>query len=124
MAEPRKIKALSARGAQACEQAKEPRCRCRCGGTLHGVKRGNVCDLSVGDPHYPGRSCATCVGTGQCYRCGGRGKVAREAWEHNPEPRICLQCTGTGKCWRCQGTGGVLRKGAREAAERERQAAP
>lgn len=29
-------KPLSARQAAACEGAKNPRCRCRCGGTLHG----------------------------------------------------------------------------------------
>lgn len=31
---------LSLKQAQACENALTPRCRCRCGGALHGAKRG------------------------------------------------------------------------------------
>lgn len=29
---------LQQRNADACEQAKEPRCRCACGGKMHGIK--------------------------------------------------------------------------------------
>lgn len=52
-------KALSARQAQACEEALNPRCRCRCGGALHGAKRkgfeeGRAFyeDLPEDDPHH------------------------------------------------------------------------
>lgn len=40
MSEPKK--ALTERQARNCEEAKLPRCRCRCGGLLHGAKRGGV----------------------------------------------------------------------------------
>ncbi len=34
------MKALTERQARNCEEAKGPVCRCRCGGALHGAKRG------------------------------------------------------------------------------------
>lgn len=54
------MKALSLKQAQSCENALHPRCRCRCGGRLHGAKRGgeSVPDrqffsgLPEDDPHY------------------------------------------------------------------------
>ncbi len=33
-------KPLSERAARACEEARQPSCKCRCGGTQHGTKRG------------------------------------------------------------------------------------
>lgn len=53
-------KALSLKMAQKCEQAQEPVCKCRCGGTGHGRKRNGegTPDLSFfnglpeDDPHY------------------------------------------------------------------------
>jgi len=48
-------KTLNARQSAACENAKSPRsaCRCRCGGVCHGIARGPVRDLPIGDPHRP-----------------------------------------------------------------------
>ena len=46
-------RALSERQASACENAENPRCRCRCGGLLHGARRGLVTNLPPSDPHYP-----------------------------------------------------------------------
>lgn len=47
---------LSPRQAQKCEDAHEPKCVCRCGGRLHGAKRGDgrafLGSLAEGDPHY------------------------------------------------------------------------
>lgn len=34
------MRALSERQARNCEEARKPVCRCRCGGALHGAKRG------------------------------------------------------------------------------------
>lgn len=48
------MRALSARQAQRCEDAANPRCRCRCGGALHGAHRGRVESLELSDPHHPG----------------------------------------------------------------------
>lgn len=52
-------RALSLRQAQACENGLHPRCRCRCGGTLHGAKRAGAeppgrawfAELAADDPH-------------------------------------------------------------------------
>lgn len=53
------MKGLSAKQAQACEEALNPRCRCRCGGALHGAKRKGYEDgrafyetLPEDDPHH------------------------------------------------------------------------
>lgn len=53
------MKTLSERAAKNCEEAREPRCRCRCGGKLHGAKRGGADAsrewfeaLPADDPHY------------------------------------------------------------------------
>lgn len=52
------MKALSYSQALACETAREPRCRCRCGGALHGAKRNGreespewFAGLPPEDPH-------------------------------------------------------------------------
>ena len=50
------MKALSLRQVSNCEHAREKRCKCRCGGALHGIKRGDgeeffTC-LPENDPHY------------------------------------------------------------------------
>ncbi len=53
------MRALSQQQATNCEHATKPRCRCRCGGTLHGAGRIGadraVLDYSLlppDDPHY------------------------------------------------------------------------
>ena len=39
--------------ADACEYARYPRCKCRCGGALHGARRGIEFDkLPTDDPHH------------------------------------------------------------------------
>lgn len=38
--------------ANRCENAEHPRCRCRCGGALHGRGRGDPQDLPYDDPHH------------------------------------------------------------------------
>lgn len=50
---------LSQRQAQACEHADpKSRCRCRCGGKLHGAARVEaVVELPEGDPHKPALVC-------------------------------------------------------------------
>lgn len=45
------MRALTAKQATACEHATSKRCRCRCGGRLHGAGRGEVVGLPAGDPH-------------------------------------------------------------------------
>jgi hypothetical protein len=57
------VKLLSARQAVSCETATTRRCRCRCGGKLHGAGRftdpddaGALRELPAGDPHaIPGQ---------------------------------------------------------------------
>lgn len=54
------MKALSTKQAQACENALHPRCRCRCGGALHGARRAGreipnrawFESLPPDDPHH------------------------------------------------------------------------
>ena len=50
------MKRLSLRAAQRCETACTPRCKCRCGGALHGKGRGADSEFFKGlpkdDPHY------------------------------------------------------------------------
>ena len=47
---------LTERQAHACEVGDSARCRCRCGGALHGAYRvDNVRALPVNDPHFPAR---------------------------------------------------------------------
>lgn len=47
------MKALTERQASACENATRPRCRCRCGGALHGAARGvPLHELPKDDPHH------------------------------------------------------------------------
>jgi hypothetical protein len=49
------MRALSLRQAGNCEQAREHVCRCRCGGVLHGARRGDgqtfFEGLPADDPH-------------------------------------------------------------------------
>jgi len=46
------VRALSERQASTCEQAKHPRCACRCGGALHGAARTVAPkELPLDDPH-------------------------------------------------------------------------
>lgn len=49
-------KQLSIRQAERCETAREPVCKCRCGGKLHGAKRGSgrsfFEELPEDDPHH------------------------------------------------------------------------
>jgi hypothetical protein len=51
-----KLRSLSARQAMTCEQAVTARCRCRCGGALHGAKRAydlvELAMLAADDPHH------------------------------------------------------------------------
>jgi hypothetical protein len=50
------VKRLSLRSAARCESACTPRCKCRCGGLLHGKKRGDdpsfFSALPKDDPHH------------------------------------------------------------------------
>lgn len=50
------LRSLSMRQARNCEEAREPVCKCRCGGTLHGAKRGSGDSFFNGlpdnDPHF------------------------------------------------------------------------
>jgi hypothetical protein len=49
------MRPLTDRQANACEHAKSKRCRCRCGGALHGKARvGDRSQLPADDPHGPG----------------------------------------------------------------------
>lgn len=59
------MKNLSIKQAQKCEDAKEPLCKCRCKGALHGAKRGSVRKLAFGDPHSLVKQCPKCGGTGK-----------------------------------------------------------
>lgn len=51
-----RIRGLSARQAATCETAKTTRCRCRCGGRLHGSGRftqpEDALTLAEDDPHF------------------------------------------------------------------------
>lgn len=56
------MKRLSLRAAQRCETAKTPKCKCRCGGALHGAMRNMIeegrersnffQELPKDDPHH------------------------------------------------------------------------
>ena len=46
------MKRLSMRAAQRCETAKTPRCKCRCGGALHGAARNMIEEGRQGDPKF------------------------------------------------------------------------
>jgi|SRR5215471_931587 len=49
------MRPLTDRQANSCEHAKTKRCRCRCGGALHGAARvGDRSQLPSSDPHGPG----------------------------------------------------------------------
>lgn len=80
-------KAMSYSAAMRCEEAREPVCKCRCGGKLHGAKRGDVTALPYDDPHSPTTDCKYCAGKGKvntliglqdCIKCHGQGKVLVE----------------------------------------------
>ena len=78
-------RALGARAAFFCEHALDQRCRCRCGGQLHGANR-DVLRLRRFDPHYPARlycpgllhfeqEGSTCACPCACHRHFGVSKV-------------------------------------------------
>ncbi|MGE0160714.1 MAG: hypothetical protein AB7T31_15005 [Gemmatimonadales bacterium] len=46
------MKPLSYAAAARCENATHPRCKCRCGGVLHGAKRNRPENLPPDDPHH------------------------------------------------------------------------
>ena len=50
------MRPLTANQAHQCETATAKRCRCRCGGALHGTNRvtdpAELADLPADDPHY------------------------------------------------------------------------
>jgi len=50
------MRPLNAKQAFECENATHPRCRCRCGGELHGANRLETAnaahDLAADDPHH------------------------------------------------------------------------
>ena len=50
------MKQLSQKQASRCEEAREHVCKCRCGGAMHGAKRGNGAQffdsLPADDPHH------------------------------------------------------------------------
>jgi hypothetical protein len=55
MAEKSYVRPLSQREADRCENAREPVCKCRCGGAKHGAGRvpsGDFSALPMDDPHY------------------------------------------------------------------------
>ena len=59
MIEQKQKKPLTERQAKNCEEAREPVCHCRCGGAMHGGKRGGgnasmefYYGLPEDDPHY------------------------------------------------------------------------
>lgn len=102
MSEMKKMKALSIRVAQRCEDALEDACKCRCGGKLHGARRGKVMNLPFSDPHSPARDCPSCGGKGErkffdlksgggstykCEKCKGTGKVLpkEKPVKHHPD---------------------------------------
>ena len=89
------MRALSERVAQRCEDAAEPVCKCRCGGALHGARRGNVKTLPLDDPHSPAKKCRVCRGEGKGIRptvvwADGYSSIVKKDW-------ICDRCGGTGK---------------------------
>ena len=46
------MRPLTRSQASRCEQAKSKRCKCRCGGRLHGAYRGEPEDFPFSDPHF------------------------------------------------------------------------
>jgi len=60
------MKKLTVKAAWECENAMEPRCRCRCGGKLHGARRKlaagtlNAPAVLPNDPHAPAFYCPCC----------------------------------------------------------------
>ena len=44
--------------------------------------------------------CWVCVGSGQCYNCGGKGY-------NRVDTDVCRVCNGARICFNCQGTGRV-----------------
>lgn len=79
------MRSMSWQQANNCENAKHPRCQCRCAGALHGAKRGRVADLPYDDPHSPTSTCKRCSGSGQ----------APKFWPDQPDAP-CRACSGTG----------------------------
>lgn len=82
-------RALSWAQAQSCENATKPRCQCRCGGALHGAKRGRVVALPLDDPHSPTTTCPVCQGDGAVLRAG--------VYDERGITRQCPKCKGAGR---------------------------
>lgn len=99
------MRAQSQRAADRCENAVEHVCKCRCGGKLHGAKRGNVRSLPFDDPHSPARNCPSCNGKGERVYIGG--------------PELIRY-----KCEKCQGKGKVLPNEPKVSAVRLQSAQP
>lgn len=82
------VRVLSHGQARRCEEAIRPTCRCRCLGAYHGARRGPVEELPSKDPHFPGRRCGRCGGTGlegdgllyefPCADCNGDGWILKK----------------------------------------------
>lgn len=89
-------KALSYRQAASCESATKPRCRCRCGGTLHGAKRADPRELPSEDPHHAIPTCSLWIGNGRVCgrpaafldpRCNPGWRCELHADQHSIGPR-------------------------------------
>ena len=95
------MRRLSARQAATCETAQHPRCKCRCGGLLHG--RGRISgpegaqNLPVDDPHFalpkgtPARKAKLMLFQEPLFHlCPGCGRVmSSREWG---EQRACNDC--------------------------------
>lgn len=78
-----RMKRLSIIQANRCENASEKKCRCRCGGVLHGAKRGDVRRLGIKDLHSVKHL---------CHKCNGLGEIG---FPQNI-PQVCTTCNGAG----------------------------
>ena len=62
------MRALGVALALSCEMATTERCRCRCGGALHGARRARndteLVELGSADPHFPFTSDTSPAGEG------------------------------------------------------------
>jgi hypothetical protein len=86
-------RALSASQAVSCETAKNPRCRCRCGGALHGSGRFATEDearaLRDDDPHHAGP-----VNVVAEKPCGDLDRHGEHIYSHNGEAVRCPGADG------------------------------
>jgi len=106
-----RVRPLTYAQAKRCETAKEARCVCRCGGALHGARRGDVLTLPFDDPHSP---------TTPCKRCGGEGYVILRylygSYDSPEGKQPCPKCKGTGKVY-VQSALKVVKERARQTAK-------